>query len=279
MVNEFDEYPHFFEVSLEQFSGPIDLLLHLVKSHELPIEKLSLANVTAQYLQCLERMRRFDLDIAGEYLLIAATLLSIKSSVLLDEPAEMVIDEEGNVIDPHEELLRRLKEAEVFKRGAVMLEECGQLGIDVFAPPSGLKSVQGPPPSYKDHDPLLLCQAFQGVLKGAGDGDEYHYTVTLEAVSIVDRMMAVLDLLRSADKPVVFYRLIPDITSKGAIIGTFISLLELCKRQIISVHQSDESEEIMVALSSERSAEELSALEFSSEFDGGEAEVAHDVAV
>ncbi|RIL11386.1 MAG: segregation/condensation protein A, partial [Proteobacteria bacterium] len=106
-----DAYAHFFEVKLDVFDGPIDLLLHLVKQNELPIEKVSLAKVASQYLECLEKMRYFDLDVAGEYLVIAATLVSIKSSILLNQPVELVEDEEGNLVDPHEELLNRLREA------------------------------------------------------------------------------------------------------------------------------------------------------------------------
>ena len=80
----FEEYSHFFTVEIDQFNGPIDLLLHLVKQNELPVEKISLARVTSQYMHCIERMGKIDLEIAGEYLVIAATLLSIKSSILLD---------------------------------------------------------------------------------------------------------------------------------------------------------------------------------------------------
>ncbi len=92
-VSEFEEYPHFFEVQVDLFKGPIDLLLHLVKQKELPLEEISLAEVADQYMHCLEQMRRFDLEIAGEYLVIAATLLSIKSSHLLNEPVELVEDD------------------------------------------------------------------------------------------------------------------------------------------------------------------------------------------
>ena len=106
----FTAVPQFFSVQTPLFDGPIDLLLHLVKTNELPITKLSLAEVAEQYMQCLDMMRSLDLEIAGEYLVIAATLLSIKSSVLLDEPVEMVPDEEGNLYDPYEALLEQLGE-------------------------------------------------------------------------------------------------------------------------------------------------------------------------
>jgi segregation and condensation protein A len=145
-----------FKVVLEDYSGPIDLLLHLVKSNELEIEKLSLAHVASQYLECLDQMQKLDLEIAGEYLVIAATLLSIKSSVLLNEPVELVIDDDGNMIDPHEELLRKLREAAIYRDGAKQLESMDCLGLEVFAPPSQLKKFKPDSDVYADHNPMLL---------------------------------------------------------------------------------------------------------------------------
>ncbi|NMC63810.1 MAG: segregation/condensation protein A, partial [SAR324 cluster bacterium] len=89
---KFQGLSQLFNVSLPLFDGPIDLLLHLVKTNELPISKVSLAEVAEQYMQCLELMKSLDLDVAGEYLVIAATLLAIKSSFLLNEPVELVMD-------------------------------------------------------------------------------------------------------------------------------------------------------------------------------------------
>ncbi|RMG40782.1 MAG: segregation/condensation protein A, partial [Candidatus Dadabacteria bacterium] len=189
-----EEYSHFFEVRLDLFSGPIDLLLHLVKQNELPIEKLSLAEVTAQYLECIETMRRYDLEVAGEYLVIAATLLSIKSSLILNEPVEMVEDEEGNLVDPHEELLRRLREAEVYQEGARKLAGYHLLGYEVFAAPSSLKRYKAAEVQFKEHDPMLLGRAFKKLLENAVPESEME--ITLEAVSIVERMMDVLRILQ-----------------------------------------------------------------------------------
>ncbi len=261
-MNTAEEYPHFFEVQLAFFQGPIDLLLHLVKREELSIETVSLAEVANQYLECLEQMRAFDLEVAGEYLVIAATLLSIKSSVLLDEPVELVEDEDGNLVDPHEELLRRLREAEVYKDGAQALSQRSFYGIDVFSPPSLLSKVKAPPAEIKDHDPLLLGKAFKKILDKLKD-DSHSYNITLESVSIVDRMMGVLSELKKATGPIVFYRLIPDMTSRASVIGTFVALLELCKRQAICVQQDESFNEIVVLLASDKTDD----LQLTSEFD------------
>ena len=134
-----------FQVQLELFDGPIDLLLHLVKKNELAIERIALAKVATQYMECVERMRSMNLDMVAEYLVIAATLLSVKSSVLLNEPVELVVDEEGNLVDPHKVLLERLREAQVYREGASSLAQRKLLGQDVFSGPSHLKRVPAPP--------------------------------------------------------------------------------------------------------------------------------------
>lgn len=263
-----EEYSHFFEVKLDLFDGPIDLLLHLVKSRELPIEQVSLAAVAEQYLSCIEMMRQYDLEVAGEYLVIAATLLSIKSSILLNEPVEMTVDEDGNLVDPHQELLRRLKEAEVYKEGADKLIDRPLYGLDVFSAPTALRHVEPPPIEYADHDPMLLAKAFRKLLEKAGEKKEL--LITLDSVSIMERMMAVIDILKKESGPVVFYKLIPDLTSKSSIIGTFVALLELCKRQVIEVRQEETFSDIGIYLV----AADVDASTLTSEFDAVDEEIA-----
>ncbi len=265
-----------FTVEVDHFLGPIDLLLHLVKKNELEIEKISLAYVADQYVECLQNMRSVDLEIAGEYLVIASTLLSIKSSVLLQEPVELELDEEGNLVDPHEELLLRLKEASIYLEGAAMLEDLPMYGREVFAPVSTISDLPTPPDSYRAHDPYLLGVAFKKLLEKRGE-EEVRYQITLDSVSIVDQMMGVLELLKNAKAPMTFESLVTG-TASGAhlqrayIVGTFIALLELSKRQVLLVQQDED--EITVALKGQRDDEEIVAVSetmsrmvFSSEFD------------
>ncbi len=262
MADNLVDAAHFFEVKLDLFNGPIDLLLHLVKQRELEIEKVALAEVADQYMRCIEQFQRFDLDVAGEYLVIAATLVSIKSSILLNEPVELIEDEEGNLVDPHEELLRRLREAQIYRDGASHLSRTPVLGIDVFAPPPSLSQVEDPDVRLADHDPMLLGKAFQKVLAGAG-GNQNLLTISVDSVTIVERMMTILETLKAEPKGVAFTRLVPDVGSVGAIVSTFIALLELCKRQAIKVRQDLSFDEIYIGLAS--SSENLGPLE--SEFD------------
>ncbi len=263
MVDDsFEEYSHFFEVELDLFNGPIDLLLHLVKQRELPIEKVSLAAVTDQYLRCVESAQEFDLDIAGEYLVIATTLLSIKASILLNKPVELVPDDEGNLVDPHEELLRRLREAQIYKDGAERLGRNPMLGIDVFAAPSSLAHFPDPDVKFVDHDPFLLARAFRKLLEQSGQS-EAMFTISIDSVSIVERMMSILDTLKQNPAGLPFQKLIPDLSSKGSIISSFLAMLELCKRQAIRVRQDETFREIIVGLASS----EIDEAALSSEFD------------
>lgn len=261
MTESFEEYYHFFEVKLEQFSGPIDLLLHLVKQNELPIEKISLAQVASQYFQCIETMRYFDLEIAGEYLVIATTLLSIKSSILLNQPVELIQDEDGNLIDPQEELLRRLREAEVYRECAATLGSRDLLDMNVFSSPSSLGLFEEKAVTYIDHSPMILGKALKKLLEKAIEIDPY--TVLFDPVTIVERMAGVLEVLKERGGRLAFEQVIPELYNRGTIIGCFLAVLELCKRGIVRVEQVENFNNIYVVLADETPL----ALELSSEFD------------
>ena len=263
-----EEYSHFFQVQTDLFSGPIDLLLHLVKQNELPIEKISLAQVTNQYLTCIERMRQFDLDIAGEYLVIAATLISVKSSVLLNEPVELVEDEEGNLVNPHDELLRRLREAEVYRQGVDLLGKRNLLGIDVFESPGTLSGIDAPPVKYRPHDSILLGLAFKKMLEKAGK--ENLYTIQVESVSVMERMMGIVNRLQSHGGALRFTELLSDVNNRMQLIGSFVALLELCKRQVIAVSQENFDSDIVIALSDGTGTVEIASSEFDAEPDKDE---------
>lgn len=236
----------FFELKLDSFDGPIDLLLHLVKKNELEIEKLSLAQVANQYLECLGAMKKIDLDVAGEYLVMATTLLSIKSSVLLNDPVEMEINEDGDLVDPHEELLRRLREAQIYKEGAQELSKSKILGLDVFSRPSSLKNIENVDAPIKDHDSMLLVFAFRDMLKRLKDRGEY--VVEVDNVSIVERMMIILDRIKSSDGVIKFSNLMENVKSLIEVANSFCAILELCRRHILKLYQGDAFEEISIGL-------------------------------
>jgi len=264
-TSEGTEFKHFFEVNLDLFEGPIDLLLHLVKREELPIERLSLAQVTEQYLHCIERLQNYDFDVAGEYLVIAATLLSIKSSMLVNEPAEIPENEEEKEgdLNPEEELLRRLREAEIFRQRAIALAARELLGVDVFPSAPASTSVVSEF-RYKDHDPMLLGKAFKKLLDKSGEASSF--VIDIDPISIADRMMTILDQLKETQRPLRFDEVVTDL-SIPSIIATFCAVLELCKRFVVTVRQESIFGEIVVMLL-DGSEVEQDLEGFASDFDG-----------
>lgn len=245
-MSETNSSERFFEVKTELFKGPIDLLLHLVKQNELPIEKVSLAEVADQYMAAVDDLRNFDLEVAAEYLVIAATLVSVKASVLLNEPVELVEDEEGRLIDPHEALLQKLREAAVYKEGAAELASRRVYGLDVFGPPSFLSQFEAPQAALKDHDAIALGIAFKKLLERTG-ADRALMTISFENISIVDGMTKILDRLKKFGGKLQFEQVFTAHSRQDMLIS-FIGLLELCKRSLIRVQQNKNFETIWIAI-------------------------------
>src|SRR5689334_3650519 len=125
--SDFESAPDAYSVKLEQFEGPLDLLLHLIKKHEVDIYDIPISLITAQYLATIELMQELNLDVAGEYLVMAATLIHIKSKMLLPRPETAAGVEGEEEEDPRDALVRRLLEHQKFKAAAGMLHEREQL--------------------------------------------------------------------------------------------------------------------------------------------------------
>jgi segregation and condensation protein A len=242
-----EQFSRFFEVKLDLFDGPIDLLLHLVKKRELPIEKVSLAEVTGQYLECIKALRYYDVELAAEYLVIAATLLSVKASVLLNDPVELVVDDSGALVDPHEELLKRLRELEAYRAAAGELGVRPTLGSEVFAPPSKGAKIDPALIPLADHQSELLAQAFRKVLERLGEKARV-FSITIDSVSVVERMRRVVDSMRLTGGVSTFSKLLGPVHDKVSAIGVFVALLELCKRRMIAVEQEGPCAEISIRL-------------------------------
>src|ERR1700682_5602904 len=133
---DFESSVDAFAVRLEQFEGPLDLLLHLIKKNELNVHDIPIALITAQYLDAIHLMQDLDLDIAGEYLVMAATLIHIKSKMLLPRP-ETAAGVEGEEEDPRDALVRRLLEHQKFKAAAELLHEREQIRSAQWPRPDG----------------------------------------------------------------------------------------------------------------------------------------------
>lgn len=257
---DFEQHTSFFEVRLDLFDGPIDLLLHLVKKRELPIERVSLAEVTGQYLECIRTLRYYDVEVAAEYLVIAATLLSVKASVLLNDPVELVPDENGELIDPHEQLLARLRELEAYRMAAAELAGRPCLGHDVFAAPVKGTKIDPSLIPLADHQAELLVQAFQKVLTKMGERGRT-MSITIDSMSVVERMRRVVDSLRSIGGAASFSALISEVPDRASAIGVFCALLELCRRRMISVSQDAPRSEITIQLADLQQDAEVAGLD------------------
>ncbi len=241
-----------YSVKLPVFEGPLDLLLHLIKVNEVEITDIPVARIGEQYLQYLTVMRELNLDVVGEYLLMAATLAWIKSRMLL--PAERV-GEDGEEIDPRAELVARLLEYQRFKEVAQELGDRNRLDRDVYAAP-GL-DLETPSDSEREIEVGLfdLVEAYRQVLEAKRDVAPEAHEIEAEEVTIRDRMVAIIDALE-ARASVEFEVLLGDEVRKNGsgeageaeidwqsigrpkIVASFIAMLELTRLAAIRIYQS-----------------------------------------
>jgi segregation and condensation protein A len=230
-----------FTITLPAFEGPLDLLLHLIKAHELDILDLPIAFVTERYLSYVSLMEKLDLDIASEYLVMAATLAHIKSKMLLpQEPAGQEEEEEAEELDPRAELIRRLLEYQKYKLAAEQLGSRGIAGRDVFARGSEAPEASGPAP-LSGVGLFALLDAFNAVLARARA--DLAFQITAEGVSIQDRMRQVTELLGQR-RDMTFHELFEGQASIYELVVTFLALLEMAKRRLVRIYQADPSSPI-----------------------------------
>lgn len=228
---------------VDVFEGPLDLLLHLIKKDEIAIANIPVASITEQYLGYLDMMRELNLDVAGEFLVMAATLVLVKSRMLLPTPET----EDGEEIDPRADLVRQLLEYSRYRDAAADLGERPRLQRDVFARAENAEGL-APDPEELPRVKVTLWQlmdAFQRVLKRA-EPDPVH-EVTAEAVRVRDRIDAVLRVL-SVAREVTFDSLFDDGATRTVVIVTFLALLELAKLGAIDAVQAEAFGEIRIVL-------------------------------
>jgi segregation and condensation protein A len=250
---------------LEIFEGPLDLLLHLIKKNEVSITDIPIAAITEQYLATLELMQTLNLDVAGEFLVMAATLIHIKSRMLLPAgDGDSDNDEEGE--DPREELVRRLLEYQRFKDAAGELSQRDVLTRDVFvrrAPPTE----QPPPPDYRELSVFELLSALRRVLERLPK-NEYH-EVMLEKITVREKMTVMLDRLRS-DGRIAFDSLFAEARTRMEVIVTFLAMLELVKIAAIRIFQDTPQGPIIIeaAVTVEHETAAIAAESIEDQWDG-----------
>jgi segregation and condensation protein A len=219
-----------YTVKLEVFEGPLDLLLHLIKRDQVDIYDIPIATITDQYLGYLSMMRSLNLDVAGEFLLMASTLLQIKSKMLLPSQPEEEEEEEG---DPRAELVNRLLEYQKYKEAATRLNESDILDRDTFVHGNQVEDTEDW--GLVEVGVFELIEALKDVLSRFTP--EAAYDVTLDRITIEERIAQILDVVKSHGSGLLFSSLFSEISSKEDIITTFLALLELIKMRMIKVYQ------------------------------------------
>ncbi len=231
-----------YQVRLEIFEGPLDLLLHLIHKNELDILNIPIALITEQYLDYLKLMKVLNLDVAGEYLLMASTLLYIKSKMLLPTPSEER-EEEGE--DPRAELMRRLLEYQKYKEAASELEKRPMLDRDVFIRSTSSEREDSEEEERLEASLFELVEAFRSILERVKT--EPFHEVILDRFTVEEKVQEILSLLQREKRSMAFHLLFPEEASRRVIIITFLALLELVKMKLVRIFQLAPFENIRIS--------------------------------
>lgn len=222
------------DIKLQKFEGPLDLLLHLIREHKMDIYDIPIAEITKQYIEYLDQMQEMNLDIAGEFLLMASTLTYIKSKMLLPQESKgELFDDDG--VDPRAELVRRLLEYQRFKEVADNLKIRPLLGKDVFR--SNVRVDLGEfdgeiSEGLVEISVVDLALAFNNILETKRDEIvEFHR----DQVSILDAIHNLVDKFSQASDLVEVFN---KVMTKNELISTFLALLELIRLKLIQCYQN-----------------------------------------
>jgi segregation and condensation protein A len=235
-----------FQIKLDVFEGPLDLLLHLIREHQLDILDIPIAAITDEYLRYLALMQELDLDVAGEFLLMAATLIHIKSKMLLP-PDETAEGEEAEQEDPRAELVSRLLEYKRFKEAAQTLGvlESETAYLHRRGAPAMEMEIEGP----LQVSMVELLRALRDVL--ARTDTAAPLEITPEEINVGQRVVMLIDRL-AAESPIEFGQLFGQTTRRVEVIVTFLALLELLRRRLATARQSEAMGPIMIYRTVER---------------------------
>ncbi|MBH0187503.1 MAG: segregation/condensation protein A [Nitrospira sp.] len=232
-----------YQVRIEQFEGPLDLLLHLIKKNEINIYDIPIALIAQQYLEYIEAMKDLNLNVAGDFLVMAATLLQIKSKMLL--PADEAALDEDDGPDPREELVRRLLEYKTYKEAATRLDGQEKMWREIFS------REQAPTEPVEADETLLenvslfdLVDALQGILN-RNPGKKL-IEIMPDNLTVRERMNVILELLEGKDS-VSFVDLFEQTSHRLVVIVTFLAMLELIRLRVARVFQAEAFGPILVS--------------------------------
>lgn len=223
--------PDALEVILESFEGPLDLLLYLIKKHKFDIENLPIYPITQQYMEYVELMKDMRLELAGEYLVMAAVLAEIKSRILLPKRVEAEEEE-----DPRAELIRRLREYEQIKKAAVDLDHLPRLERDTHLAKASKPDSAVPEKLLPQVSLAELGKAFADILKRAEAFQ--HHQIKRENLSTRERMSQILDAMTEA-RFYLFSGFFAPEEGKAGVVVTFLATLELVKLSLVELTQGE----------------------------------------
>ncbi len=231
---EFESILEAYPVRVANFEGPLDLLLHLIKQNEVNIYDIPIALITKQYLDYIDLMQEMNLDVAGEFLVMAATLIHIKSRMLLPRPDPSQEDPDE---DPREALVRRLLEHQKFKAAAELLHERETLRSAQWTRPDGpIAEIAGEAPEPEiEVDLFSLFTAFRAVVERSRQRPKVY--LPGEQIPIEDRIEQLLAKL-SETEACGFEDLFADVQTRAGLIVTFLALLEMIRLKLVRVFQS-----------------------------------------
>jgi segregation and condensation protein A len=245
-----------YRVNLEIFAGPMDLLLYLVRKDEVDIYDIPIAKITNQYLQYIEMLKNLDIDIAGDFLVLAATLMQIKSAMLLPKADPEAI-EEGDIEDPRAELIRQLLEYKKFKDAANLLSDAAKIQKERHPRPDSiiesLKTQSEPEVDIEQVSIWDLLEAFDSIIKATGGVRDISHIqddtpIDLYQIQILRRLQD--------EGPMVFERLFEGRNERIVMVGLFLALLELAREGLIWAEQDESSDSIYLKSLTEEPAEE-----------------------
>lgn len=234
-----------YEIKIDAFEGPLDLLLHLIKTSNVDIMDIEIEKIALQYLEYIEAMEEMNLDIASEYLVMAAELIEMKSSMLLPKPH---VEEDTYEEDPREALIERLLEYKRYKEVTEEFHELEEARKEIYTKVSeNLKSYQMTNATpVIDVDLEMLMDAFQKFLARKKEEQPLNTTVTTKEYSVRERSREIRSILREKKK--MKFEELFEIPKKDYIIVTFLSILSMCKKQELEISQDHNFEEIYLSL-------------------------------
>jgi len=235
------------KVQLEVFEGPLDLLLYLVKKEEVDIYEVNLTKIATQFLEYVEVMRQLDLEIAGEFLVMAATLMYIKSRELLPADQQAQVEEEDETDDPRWELIRQLVEYKKFKDAAAGLQEREARQENVFPRVPGKLEFEPDRPAPKSEVSVFdLINAVSSILKRFAQREESR-DVFEDRWTVSEKIEELMRIVR-AQPHVRFFELFARTTSRTEVVVTFLALLELIRLRMLAASQTEVFGEIQISL-------------------------------